>query len=174
MKAKRFLSTVLSICLAVLTLFSFVGCGEDIGYHAKEIEYPAMQTNIEFRKTHTTRGNCYDYELGKIVKGHPDYNDESLPKTRTYVIEDRETLFEIFDFFSVVDFEKEMVIAHFFTSVGNLKKRSLKKVKLDENGALRIEFINHTSGLFNRHTAVIVIKMDKVEFSEIIVQKTKK
>ena len=27
MKAKRFLATVLSICLAVLTLFSFVGCG---------------------------------------------------------------------------------------------------------------------------------------------------
>ena len=28
MKAKGFLSTVLSICLAVLMLFSFVGCGE--------------------------------------------------------------------------------------------------------------------------------------------------
>ena len=29
MKAKRFLSAVLSICLAVLTLFSFASCGED-------------------------------------------------------------------------------------------------------------------------------------------------
>ena len=28
MKAKRFLSTVLSVCLTVLTLFSFVGCGK--------------------------------------------------------------------------------------------------------------------------------------------------
>ena len=29
MKAKGFLSTVLSVFLAVLTLFSFVGCGKD-------------------------------------------------------------------------------------------------------------------------------------------------
>ena len=32
MKAKRFLSTVLSVCLTVLTLFSFVGCGKNYSW----------------------------------------------------------------------------------------------------------------------------------------------
>jgi len=61
MKAKRFLSTVLSICLAVLTLFSFVGCGKEGRlYSFKEAYERELLTKEDFM-------NIAYYRHGKVT-----------------------------------------------------------------------------------------------------------
>jgi len=50
MKANRFLSMVLSVCLAVLTLFSFVGCGEEKNNKPNKINISNFELSISTGK----------------------------------------------------------------------------------------------------------------------------
>ena len=71
MKAKRFLSTVLSICLAVLTLFSFVGCGEkdpvkEALSKGKKIPYVESSVNLE------TKVQRLDERVEKVIRSREE------------------------------------------------------------------------------------------------------
>ena len=53
MKAKRFLSTVLSVCLTVLTLFSFAGCGENGANGAEELKKQIAELTTQVQTLET-------------------------------------------------------------------------------------------------------------------------
>ena len=72
MKAKRFLAMLLTGCLAVLTLFSFVGCGELSGYNKNEkmIYLTGIQVGSTFDvqiKSYSGTAYRWDYEIDSNV-----------------------------------------------------------------------------------------------------------
>jgi len=75
MKAKRFLATVLSVCLAVLTLFSFVGCGyepETFEYLTKKMnEFPIEYPGYQLVKRDFGEKTIFRYDGMGIVGGEP-------------------------------------------------------------------------------------------------------
>ncbi len=107
--------------------------------------------------------------LGSLQGGTHEY-DDSLPESRTYIIQNQAQLEEIFSDFPEIDFDKETVLVYCYTTV-YLRKQRLEKVSL-ENDVLTVAFdvvrgkLGHADAAAP-HTRLCVIRLDKVDVTEV-------
>lgn len=97
-------------------------------------------------------------------------SNNDLSESKTFIIEDQNMLDEIFSDFKDVDFEKEMVIVYYYTTI-YIREQKLEKVSL-ENGVLNIEFdvVKGKPGTGDAtapQTRTCVICLDKVTATEV-------
>lgn len=123
----------------------------------------------EYIEANLTYGANYYYS-----EENEDYikveNSTSYPETRTYVIKDETALNEAYSTPSEIDFEKEMLLIHFYTDIYS-RVRYLGKVQIDENNVLKIEFdIVPNPGVGDASMPVqkvLVVKVDKLEVNAV-------
>lgn len=98
-----------------------------------------------------------------------EYNNE-LPGSRTFIIDNQETLDEIFAEFKEMDFEKEMVVVYCYTTI-YVREQKLEKVSF-EKGVLSVEFdvVRGKIGAGDAtapQTRTCVLCLDKLETTEV-------
>ncbi|MBE7078779.1 MAG: hypothetical protein E7380_02825 [Clostridiales bacterium] len=152
---KRILKSVVSVLLLLCLAFSIVGCkGEAYKniekYHAEIISDYEMNS---------------DYIMANQTKGYTGNN--ALPKEIVNVITNQTELKAAFSDFPKINFEKEMVIVYFYTSVYN-RPRELKGIEITEEKEMRIHFIEVSPGegivdACSPKTRPLVVKLDKIE-----------
>ena len=152
---RKFLGLLLTGMLLFCTIFSIVGCkGEAYKniekYHAEIISDYEMDS---------------DYITANQTKGAT--GNSALPKDIVNVIESQDDLNTAFSRFPKINFEKEMVIVYFYTSVYN-RPRELKGIEITEEKEMRIHFIEVSPGegivdACSPKTRPLVVKLDKIE-----------
>ena len=162
---KRF-KELLTIGLAVLLMLCMSMClfGCDKINHNAIIITDGIVYKTDWLENNYTYGANYDNAYGY---------DEASPESRTHIIKNATALNEVFEVFPEIDFEKEMVLVYCYTSV-YARKRVLEKVVLDGN-VLSVEF-NVEKGKIGYadacapHRRVLVIKLDKLDATEVNIQ----
>ena len=143
-----------------VTLLTTEVNAEIFGYGILRNEY------IEANLTHSAN-YYYSEENEDYIKVE---NSTSYPETRTYVIKDETALKEAYSTPSEIDFEKEMLVIHFYTDIYS-RVRYLGKVQIDENNVLKIEFdIVPNPGVGDASMPVqkvLVVKVDKLEVNAV-------
>ena len=125
---------------------------------------------LEENITHSA-GCYYSIENNGTINIVRVESSTSYPKTRTYVIKDETALNEAYFTAPEIDFEKEMLLIHFYTDICD-NGAYFKMVKIDENNVLKIEYalepdppgLGGTSGPFQ---AILVVKANKLDVSEV-------
>lgn len=156
------------ITVAFFSVFLFRSCS--IKYNAKIID-SGIEYQQEFLKNSLTYG-ASKYELYDSYDDFwesGDRVDTTSPPTRTYIVKDNEALEEIFTEFPEVNFEKEMVLVHCYTSNYG-RKKLLKSVKLNDQNILNIVFTIE-NGLFRFDAAeaqrrILIIRLNKLDIKE--------
>ena len=150
----------LSLVLALITLlFCLVSC--------TKFEYNAviLKDGFTFNETWLESNQT----LGSL-QGETHEYDDSLPESRTYIIQNQAQLEEIFSDFPEIDFDKEIVLVYCYTTV-YIRKQRLEKVSL-ENGVLTVAFdvvrgkLGHADAAAP-HTRLCVIRLGKVDITEV-------
>ena len=100
-----------------------------------------------------------------------DSNNDPI-QNKTFVIDSREALDELFTDFKEIDFDKETVIVYCYTTI-YVREQKLEKVSL-ENGVLSIEFdvVDGRPGAGDAtapQTRACVICLDKVAATNVII-----
>ena len=129
----------------------------------------------EFIEKNLTYG-AYEYYNKEEDEWISAGNTESLPRTRTYVIKDEEKLNEActtpFEIPLEIDFEKEMLLIHFYADMC-IRGRYFKKVKIGEDNILRIEFDYlppeepFSGDASNPHQKVLIVKINKLDVNAV-------
>lgn len=140
------MNKILALTLAVVTLLCcFVGCSK-FEYNAAILE------------------DGYTFDVAWL-------NDNiELDNSKTFVVESQEELDEIFSAFEKIDFDKKMIVVHYYTTI-YVRERKLEKVSLDD-GVLSIEFnvVDGKPGTGDAtapQTRMCVFCLDKVEATKV-------
>ena len=156
---KKFLTLLLS-ALCFLVCVCFVGCGR-IGHNAVLLS-DGITYSEEWCEQNYTYGGIYEFDKSGY--------DESLPKSRTYLIKNQTELDAVFSQSPSIDFEKEMVLVYCYTTI-YCRKQVLENVVLSE-GVLNVEF-DIVKGKIGRadaaapHTRMLAVKLDKLETKKV-------
>ena len=153
---KKILAIFISLLLIIC---SFASCSHvECNAVIFQEEFLCRETWLESNQT-----------LGSLQGGKQEY-DDSLPESRTYIIQNQEQLEEIFLDFPEIDFDKEILLVYCYTTV-YIRKQRLEKVSL-ENGVLTVAFdvvrgkLGHADAA-SPHTRLCVIRLDKVDVTEV-------
>ena len=170
MTTKKSIVKFFAVAMCIFMAFLTTGC---VRYNAKIVN-EGISFHQEFLDNNMTYGAYYhneDYSPEEDEWTEEWLYDETLPKTRTYVIKDRTALEEIFEVFPETDFEKEMVLVHLYTDIYG-RARVLKDVSVDEINVLKIRFtIQNQSGCVARGDAsmpqrkILIVKTDKLDIT---------
>ncbi len=160
---------ILCIVLFILCSLLSVGCACNFGAYQYHISALQKEFTIkeEWKTANRTYGSYYEVE---IAEGEWDtLVDRGSPETRTYLISNEEELKAGFSEFPAVNFEKQMVVVHFYTDIYN-RKQKIDYAKLDEE-ILDIRFSlvsNYGRGDASMPgTRALILIMDKLSVKEI-------
>ena len=166
------LTKIIALALAVLCIcLGLSGC--TVKYNATVLD-TGIEYTAGFLKESMTygvwcRNPDYDPEDENSVDG---WVDETSPKTRVYIVRERNEADKIFAQSPEIDFEKKVVIIYCWTET-NIRKVVLKTVKKDKNGVLKISFALKKKGGWWTADAtapqrrILAIVMDKTDFSSV-------
>lgn len=161
---------LLAILLALIALAcSFSGCLGKRKYNVRLEIIPRILIHSEFEKANRIRTNYpnENYREGEDVPSHIYYEDE--PRTRTFIIRDKETYDNIFtDESLLVDFDKETIVLYVFSRI-NSRKIYLDKVTVN-GGQIKIVFREAYSDLYDTSepgVEYMVVKMEKTDVTEV-------
>ncbi|MBQ9481829.1 MAG: hypothetical protein IJU84_06675 [Clostridia bacterium] len=185
------LTTMFLVCVLSLALFIPAGC---VKYHAK-IWYPSIyewKIRSDLPEVHT-QDSYYlnpDYDPDYI----PEYNEEGeligpeneeylfcgleYPREVIVVIDSQEKLEARYEKYPEFDFNKQMFIVYYFTTVNNNRIRAIKEVEL-KNGELTIYWTERKPWPNNKKdahmpvTTAFTVLMDKVEFETVKFQRVR-
>jgi len=162
---RKILAIVLNVCLAVLTLFSFVGCGEERQYNAVLIKSGIVFLE-DFLNENVTKG--------VNVKDGGTMDEENLPKEYVYKVLDKSRADEIFSKIPAIDFEREMLILHGFTTTSHSDYKLTEVVFNEQSLVIKYgskkEKGNQPPNASAPRTEWVVIKMDKLTADEVTVR----
>ena len=166
---KKLLTIGLAVLLMLCMSVSLVACGK-IEYNTTIVK-DGISFNADWLNNNMTYGAYYpnpNYNP-EDEQSEPALTDTTSPKSRTYIIKDKNALDEIFETFPDIDFTKEMVIVYCFTTIYN-RERILESVKMDENDILNIEFKskdnNGRGDASMPGTAILTIRLDRLGITE--------
>ena len=163
---KRILKNIVSVLLLLCLAFSIVACGEETDNGMTEEERIAYE---DIEKYHAEIISDYemnsDYIMANQTKGAT--GNSALPKDIVNIITNQTELKAAFSEFPKINFEKEMVIVYFYTSVYS-RPRELKGIEITEEKEMRIHFIEVSpgegiGGACSPKTRPLVVKLDKIE-----------
>lgn len=147
-----FISLLLIICF-------FTGC------LYIECNAVILQEGFSYRETWLESNQT----RGSLQRGKQEY-DDSLPKSRTYIIQNQARLEEIFSEFPEIDFDKETVLVYCYTTI-YLRKQKLEEVSL-KNAVLTVSFdvvrgkLGHADAAAP-HTRLCIIRLDKIDVTKV-------
>jgi len=163
---KHFLIITLTACIPVL-LCTFTGCAQP--FNVRGIGLP-FEFREDFLKANRTYGALYWNEIG-----HPGYAqsyewDETSPEFRTFIIAEKTRMDEVFSVYPGIDFKKEMVIVHLYTS-SSTRETKITNITLN-NKILKIEFKRAKGKPFHKdesspRTVFLVLRMDKLDIDTV-------
>lgn len=165
---KKAVATILASCLLVTGLLVLFACNDD---GAKDM---TAELNAEF----------YDRATGYMDEEYllSQPSTEYLGDETTIVVMDREMFSGVFaEFPGEVDFSREMLVVHLFNDIYNGFECRLTGITL-QDGALEVSVLHSLApktqdGLRPPSTSqptqrAVVIKLDKVDFSQVTVDMT--
>ena len=143
-------------------------------FHAKILS--GMSYKDEFKKNNKTKNALYKNEEYDPSDPYSEeyYIDSTSPSTRTYIIRTQEELEEVFDQCPSVDFEKEMVVVHVYTSCSTTtgKKVTIKISDVELNDkTLKMEIEkNYEHAIYPLYQSFLTVKLDKIDIDEVEVK----
>lgn len=165
---KKLSCVIIVIIFCIICCFVFAGCSK---YNAKIDSFAKQYISEDFLKENKVYGAWFmdgDYKTGDEVT--PDgYYDKTSPKTRTFIINEKEEFDEIFTKYDEeINFAKKMVILYIFSDCSP-RKYNLKKVDLKEQ-VLTVQYKLEVFPLFAGDTVMpyqrcIMITLDKIDIS---------
>ena len=164
---KKFLGLLLTGILLFCTIFSIVGCGEEMGNEEKEIFGNAVL--YDNAQTYA-KEEFLEENITNLMAG-----GENAPEEIVYIVKEQTDFDAMFtDFPTAIDFETEMIIVYFYTNAAmgcGCVMRELKK----ENEKLYIKF-SHNLPDPNKPTGApltqgcLLVKMDKYDIDSVQVE----
>ncbi len=154
---KKIICTML---LLVLTL-CMAGCNKEIPYNATIIK-----EKYEFNAEFLIKNKTYGALLNDEVIDNAEY-----PKERMIIIDNMDSFNEIFNCFSTIDFDKEILLMHGFTTASN-NEYKLKKINY-ENGKITIEYTDiksngaHAPNASQPDTKWVVVKLERINVNAV-------
>ncbi|MBQ2769364.1 MAG: hypothetical protein IJF44_05275 [Clostridia bacterium] len=132
---KKFLGLLLTGILLFCTIFSIVGCGEEMGNEEKEIFGNAVL--YDNAQTYA-KEEFLEENITNLMAG-----GENAPEEIVYIVKEQTDFDAMFtDFPTAIDFETEMVIVYLFTDINAGFGCSLSEVR-KEKKCLHITFLHH-------------------------------
>ena len=176
MKRIRFLAAVLTVIAVLSSLSSSVGCANsfsEIKYNAKMYDHCNDWINPDFLESNKISGAFYpDPEYDENNPDHPNkyYQEKSDIKTRTFVINDKETFEQIFLPNTLsVDFENETAILYIFSEVHGYLDCYISDVSVEGEKAtiyFKYEF-SEGNGATMPYARCLVVTMEKTNISTV-------
>ncbi len=159
------------LCGVLLIICVLLGCSCSLGVYKYHISVVREECTMreEWKTANRTYGAYYRVDL---ADGDWDYvADTTSPETRTHLIFQEEELNEGFSSFPAVDFEKQMVVVHFYTDVYN-RKQKIDRARLDGD-ILEISFsIVSNFGKADAsmpQTRALILILDKLSVEQVVV-----
>ena len=177
MKLKKIwiLGTAFALIAAILLTTLLIH--SPLRYRAKMYSFSKEWIDPAFLDANRVKGANYknpDYDENEAwTEENPKYyRDNTAPETRTYIITDEDTFRSIYAEGSLdVDFEKEMVLLHLFSSGYPGRECKLKKLEL-KNDELTIYYKTESNGDKKDHSLpkvrCLTVKMKKLDVSTVI------
>lgn len=156
--------SVALLCLFFMLICSFAACST-IKYNAVFYNDAELWINEDFIAENRTAYASYGPDYGLQTDG-------SLPKFRTFIINDSTEMNDIFNerFDLTVDFGKDMLVIYTFTTSENLREANLKNVEL-QDGCLNISYKTPVKfGIVDASIPMqhwFLVKLDKLEISSV-------
>lgn len=152
----------ITVMLTFALLICLTECKKTIPYNARIIN-DDYEFNEEFIINNKTFGA--DSKDGHYI------DDDTFPKERMIIINDETSFHKAFKTFEDIDFNKEMIVMHAFTTTSN-SEYELKSIKLN-NKKLTIEYITKKTNGINPPNASkpdtkwLIVKLDSLDIDEV-------
>lgn len=152
----------ITLMLTFALLICLTGCKKTIPYNARIIN-DDYEFNEEFIINNKTFGA--DSKDGHYI------DDDTFPKGRMIIINDETSFHKAFKSFKDIDFNKEMIVMHAFTTASN-SEYELKNIKHNEK-KLTIEYITKKTNGINPPNASkpdtkwLIVKLDSLDIDEV-------
>lgn len=177
MKLKRALIFSITLILIATTLLvTVLLIYSPLRYRAKMYSYCNDWISPAFLEANKVKGAnynnpAYDETQAWTEENPKYYRDQTAPSTRTYVITDEDTFHSIYGEGTLeVDFEKEMVLLHLFSSGYPRREYRMKKLEL-KGDALNIHYKMESNGNRKDYSLpkvkCLTVKMKKLDVSTV-------
>ncbi len=159
------------LCCLFLIICMLLGCSCNLGAYKYHIS--VVREGFTLREEWKTANRTYGtYYRAETAEGAWDtLVDKTSPETRTHLMVREEEVNEGFSRFPTVDFEKQMVIVHFYTDIYN-RKQKIDYAKLDGK-RLDIRFSitsnNGRGGASMPGTRTLILIMDKLSVEQVTI-----
>lgn len=151
----------ITVMLTFALLICLTGCKKTIPYNARIIN-----DNYEFNEEYIIENKT----LGAYLN-NGDIAGSKYPEERMIIINDETSFKNAFKTFEKIDFTKEMIVMHAFTTASN-SEYELKSIKLN-NKKLTIEYITKKTNGINPPNASkpdtkwLIVKLDSLDIDEV-------
>lgn len=151
----------ITVMLTFALLICLTGCKKTMPYNARIIN-----DNYEFNEEYIIENKT----LGAYLN-NGDIAGSKYPEERMIIINDETSFKNAFKTFEEIDFTKEMIIMHAFTTASN-SEYELKSIKLT-NKKLTIEYITKKTNGINPPNASkpdtkwLIVKLDSLDIDEV-------
>ena len=146
----------------ILNIFIVTGCSNKNLYDAKIIT-----SNYEFKEDFLINNKTFGADSND---GHY-IDDDTVPKERMIIVDNETSFNNTFKTFEDIDFNKEMIVMHAFTTASN-SEYELKNIEL--NGKkLTIEYKTKNTNRINPPNASkpdtkwVIVKLDLLDINEV-------
>lgn len=149
------------LMLTFALLICLTGCKKTMPYNARIIN-----DNYEFNEEYIIENKT----LGAYLN-NGDIADSKYPEERMIIINDETSFKNAFKTFEKIDFTKEMIVMHAFTTASN-SEYELKNIKYNEK-KLTIEYITKKTNGINPPNASkpdtkwLIVKLDSLDIDEV-------
>lgn len=151
----------ITVMLTFALLICLTGCKKTIPYNARIIN-----DNYEFNEEYIIENKT----LGAYLN-NGDIAGSKYPEERMIIINDETSFKNAFKTFEKIDFTKEMIVMHAFTTASN-SEYELKNIKYNEK-KLTIEYITKKTNGINPPNASkpdtkwLIVKLDSLDIDEV-------
>lgn len=151
----------ITVMLTFALLICLTGCKKTMPYNARIIN-----DNYEFNEEYIIENKT----LGAYLN-NGDIAGSKYPEERMIIINDETSFKNAFKTFEKIDFTKEMIIMHAFTTASN-SEYELKNIKYNEK-KLTIEYITKKTNGINPPNASkpdtkwLIVKLDSLDIDEV-------
>lgn len=149
------------LMLTFALLICLTGCKKTMPYNARIIN-----DNYEFNEEYIIENKT----LGAYLN-NGDIAGSKYPEERMIIINDETSFKNVFKTFEKIDFTKEMIVMHAFTTASN-SEYELKNIKYNEK-KLTIEYITKKTNGINPPNASkpdtkwLIVKLDSLDIDEV-------
>lgn len=151
----------ITVMLTFALLICLTGCKKTMPYNARIIN-----DNYEFNEEYIIENKT----LGAYLN-NGDIAGSKYPEERMIIINDETSFKNAFKTFEKIDFTKEMIVMHAFTTASN-SEYELKNIKYNEK-KLTIEYITKKTNGINPPNASkpdtkwLIVKLDSLDIDEV-------